>query len=117
MYATKTADPRRKCLLTNVRVFDGTGFADCRSVVIDGGIIGNDPEGADEIIDGKGHFLIPGLVDAHVHLHHEGHLHALASYGITTGHGNVARRQDERAPRKGWSARYQECRVTRDGLR
>jgi hypothetical protein len=70
--------PAPKC------VFDGIGFTDCTSVVIDGDIIGNDPEGADEIVDGKGCFLIPGLIDAHVHLHHEGHLHALASHGITT---------------------------------
>lgn len=84
MSTTKAAEPGRKCLLQNVRVFDGTGFSDCTSVVIDGDIIGNDPEGADEIVDGKGCFLIPGLIDAHVHLHHEGHLHALASYGITT---------------------------------
>jgi imidazolonepropionase-like amidohydrolase len=84
MSATETTGARRKCLLENVRVFDGTSFSDCQSVVIDGGIIGNKPDGADEIIDGKGGFLIPGLIDAHVHLHHEGHLHALASYGITT---------------------------------
>lgn len=84
MFARETPGARRKCLLENVRVFDGTSFTDCQSVVIDGDIIGTNPDGADEIIDGKEHFLIPGLIDAHVHLHHEGHLHALASYGITT---------------------------------
>ncbi|OKP09269.1 hypothetical protein PENSUB_5355 [Penicillium subrubescens] len=84
MSAQDTTGARRKCLLENVRVFDGTSFSDCQSVFIDGETIGNNPDGADETTDGKGGFLIPGLIDAHVHLHHEGHLHALASYGITT---------------------------------
>jgi predicted amidohydrolase len=84
MSATETTGARRKCLLENVRVFERTSFSDCQSVVIDGEIIGSNPDGADEIIHGNGGFLIPGLIDAHVHLHHEGDLHALASYGITT---------------------------------
>lgn len=77
-------EPGRKCLLQNVRVFDGTGFTGCTLVVINGNIIGNDTDGANKILDGKSCFLIPGLIDAHVHLHHEKRLHALASYGITT---------------------------------
>ncbi|KAJ5461862.1 amidohydrolase [Penicillium daleae] len=84
MSAEKPTGNRRKCLLENVRVFNGTAFTDCRSVVIEGDIIGSNSDGADEIIDGQGRFLIPGLIDAHVHLHHEGHLQALAGYGITT---------------------------------
>lgn len=69
----------RVFVLKNVRVFDGVGFSERRSVVIDGDKIGKNSEGASETIDCKGHFLIPGLIDAHVHLHHEGHLHSLAN--------------------------------------
>jgi hypothetical protein len=32
------------------------------------------PRNADETIDGEGHFMIPGLIDSHVRLHHTGHL-------------------------------------------
>ena len=69
MSTTKAAESGRKCLLENVRVCDGTGFTDYTSVVINGDIIRIDPEGADEIVDGKGCFPIPGLIDAHVLLH------------------------------------------------
>ncbi|KAJ5365235.1 amidohydrolase [Penicillium concentricum] len=74
----------RKSVIENVHVFDGAGFTECRFVVIDGGMIGSNPQGAEEIIDRHGRFLIPRLIDAHVHLHHEGHLQELASYGVTT---------------------------------
>ncbi|KAJ5585631.1 hypothetical protein VI817_009022 [Penicillium citrinum] len=80
-----TTGARRVLVLQNARVFDGTGFTECRNVVIVDGQIGQaDSEGDGEIVDCKGSFLIPGLIDAHVHLHHEGHLHTLARHGITT---------------------------------
>lgn len=60
------------------------GFTEPQTVIIHKGITSNDPVNADETIDGKGHFLIPGLIDAHVHLHHIGHLQQLAAYGVTT---------------------------------
>jgi predicted amidohydrolase YtcJ len=60
------------------------GFAEPQTVIIHKIITSNDPGNADETIDGKGHFLIPGLIDAHVHLHHIGHLQQLAAYGVTT---------------------------------
>ena len=76
--------PRRKIVIQNVRVFDGNGLTDFRNVVIDGGIIGTSEEGADEVVDGQGGVLMPGFIDAHVHLHHEGHLRQLAEHGVTT---------------------------------
>lgn len=74
----------RKTVIKNVRVFDGTDITAAQTIVIDGDVIGESPDGADEIIDGNGGILIPGLIDAHVHLHHEGHLKELAQYGVTT---------------------------------
>ncbi|MDT7800121.1 MAG: hypothetical protein QOI78_3554 [Actinomycetota bacterium] len=70
--------------LTNVRVFDGTGLTEPRTVVIDGDTIGDDPAGA-ETVDGGGRVLLPGLVDAHIHLHGRESLEQLARHGVTTG--------------------------------
>lgn len=72
-----------KVALTNVRVFDKDGFSEPRTVVIDGELIGSDPEGA-RVIDCNGGFLLPGFIDAHVHLVGEHDLKQLASFGITT---------------------------------
>jgi imidazolonepropionase-like amidohydrolase len=72
-----------KVALTNVRVFDGHELRERGTVVIDGGVVGNDSTGA-RIIDTDGAALLPGLIDAHVHLLEEGHLQQLAGFGVTT---------------------------------
>ncbi|WP_410620994.1 amidohydrolase family protein [Amycolatopsis sp. cmx-8-4] len=69
--------------VTNVRVFDGTGLTEPRTVVIDGGTIGTDPAGADTV-DGGGGVLLPGLIDTHIHLHGPENLEQLARHGVTT---------------------------------
>lgn len=74
----------KKVLLNNVRVFDGHALSEPRSVVIDGSCIGDDTSDPDEVIDGNGGYLLPGLIDAHVHLDHQGHLEQLAKYGVTS---------------------------------
>lgn len=86
MSTTSTSNRTRtnKIAVTNVRVFDGDRLGDPGTVVIDGGVIGIDPSGA-EIIDANGATLIPGLIDAHVHLHGVETLEQLADYGVTTG--------------------------------
>src|SRR5450755_221282 len=76
-------DPGR-IALRNVRVFDGQRLGDPQTVVIDGDTIGDDPAGAREI-DAQGATLLPGLIDAHVHLHGPHNLDALAAWGVTTG--------------------------------
>ena len=76
-------DRSEKIALTNVRVFDGRELRGPTTVVIEGGIVGNDSAGA-RIIDAGGATLLPGLIDAHVHLLEQRHLQRLAAFGVTT---------------------------------
>ena len=76
-----------KVALTNVRVFDGRQLQPPGTVVIDGARIGTDPAGARgevEVIDGEGGVLLPGLIDAHVHLTDRVTLGRLIVAGVTT---------------------------------
>lgn len=77
------ADTAGKTALTNVRVFDGMSLTERVTVVIDDGVIGTDPAGAD-LVDGNGGVLLPGLIDAHVHLHDAETLDRLCMHGVTT---------------------------------
>ncbi|WP_027758707.1 MULTISPECIES: hypothetical protein [unclassified Streptomyces] len=72
-------------VLLHVRVFDGRELTEPRTVVIDGGVISprTGTSGA-RLVDGTGTPLLPGLIDAHVHLHGADTLAALASHGVTT---------------------------------
>ncbi|MFF1273086.1 amidohydrolase family protein [Streptomyces marokkonensis] len=76
--------PPRTALL-QVRVFDGRALTGPRTVVIDAGVVSpsTDTSGA-RLVDGTGTTLLPGLIDAHVHLHGPDTLAALASHGVTT---------------------------------
>ncbi len=74
---------RPRTAVTNVRVFDGRQLQPLGTVVIEGGRIG--AEGvADRVVDGAGGVLMPGLIDAHVHLHGRHTLEQLAGFGVTT---------------------------------
>jgi imidazolonepropionase-like amidohydrolase len=73
-----------KIALTNVRVFDGQKILDPMTVVIDGELIGSDPTGAVEQ-DCEGAILLPGLIDAHIHMSSMQDLKNMSAYGITTG--------------------------------
>ncbi|HEV2638728.1 MAG TPA: amidohydrolase family protein [Actinocrinis sp.] len=77
-----------RTVLRDVRVFDGDGFGEPSSVVIDGDLIGVEPQAGPDasaaVVDGGGGYLLPGLIDCHIHLVDEGTLHKLASYGVTT---------------------------------
>ena len=70
--------------LTNVRVFDGQRLTDPTTVVIDGSVIGDKADGAQEV-DAAGATLLPGLIDCHLHLSGPQTLDALARWGVTTG--------------------------------
>ncbi|MFI0938484.1 amidohydrolase family protein [Streptomyces sp. NPDC021020] len=78
------AGPGGKVALTNVRVLDGRTLSAPRTVVVDNGVIGVSALGA-RTIDGRGAALLPGFVDAHVHLTDLDTLAALAGHGVTTG--------------------------------
>jgi imidazolonepropionase-like amidohydrolase len=82
--STATRPAAGRTALTGVRVFDGQRLTEPRTVVIDGAVIGSDPSGAREI-DAAGAVLLPGLIDAHIHLHGRDTLQQLASRGVTTG--------------------------------
>jgi imidazolonepropionase-like amidohydrolase len=69
--------------LTNVRVFDGRRLLDPGTVVIEADRIGTDASGA-RVVDCAGSTLLPGLIDAHMHLHGRESLDQLSSAGVTT---------------------------------
>ncbi|KAK8062901.1 amidohydrolase [Apiospora hydei] len=76
-----------RIVIRNVRVFDGEAFVGPQTVVIEGSHIGQarDPADGDEIIDGTGRTVLPGLIDCHVHIADEAQLASCASFGVTTG--------------------------------
>ncbi|QEO13884.1 amidohydrolase family protein [Agromyces intestinalis] len=83
----------RTFTITDARIYDDGRLSEPRSVaVVDGVIASIDaadaadaPPVADvEIVDAAGATLLPGLVDAHVHVHHADHLAALGKAGVTT---------------------------------
>ncbi|KAA2253843.1 amidohydrolase family protein [Solihabitans fulvus] len=70
--------------LRDVRVFDGRELSPPRTVVIDGGVIGTDASGA-RVVEAGGAVLLPGLIDAHIHLYDRDSLRRLRDHGVTTG--------------------------------
>ncbi|MBW8813398.1 MAG: amidohydrolase family protein [Caulobacterales bacterium] len=78
-------------LVRDVRLFDGDRVQEHRSVLFQDGVIVRvsdrrlNAPGA-EVVDGRGRTLLPGLIDAHVHLlgDAEGALRQSARFGVTT---------------------------------
>lgn len=63
---------RTRTLIANTTIFDGTQFHPEKSVLFDNEVIiaiGTDLEAQPDcsVIDGRGHALLPGLIDCHVH--------------------------------------------------
>lgn len=73
----------QKIAITNVRVFNGSGFSEPTTIVIEAGCIGSDASNA-TVIDGRNAVLLPGLIDAHVHCTRREELYKMAKAGITT---------------------------------
>ena len=74
--------------IVNARVFDGTKLQDWTSVRFADGLItecsvASAAQEGDEVIDAGGRTLLPGLIDAHVHLV-PGALAQSLSFGVTT---------------------------------
>jgi imidazolonepropionase-like amidohydrolase len=75
--------------IKNVRVFDGQSIREPIDVYFSKGLICTRDDfekssTAVQDVDGQGGVLLPGLIDAHVHLHGTESLQQLASYGVTT---------------------------------
>ncbi|KAJ2981044.1 hypothetical protein NQ176_g2274 [Zarea fungicola] len=68
--------------IKNVHVFTGIDFTPLTTVFIDGENIATERLGAPEM-DGNGGFLIPGLIDAHLHMRSSDGLDQLAKVGVT----------------------------------
>ncbi|MBA3947344.1 MAG: amidohydrolase family protein [Herpetosiphonaceae bacterium] len=69
--------------ITNVRLFDGKQLTDKCTVVLENGIISHSTA-APATIDGHGGTLLPGLIDAHVHILSEDDMGQGAQWGVTT---------------------------------
>ncbi|MFD4636007.1 amidohydrolase family protein [Lentzea sp. NPDC058436] len=68
--------------IENVRVFDGTAVSAPRRVVFGETVSG---DGAGTVVDGEGKVLLPGLIDAHVHVvRGRTELEDFARAGVTT---------------------------------
>lgn len=78
-----------KFAIANVRVFEGQALSAPRTVFIENGLIGeadNFTLSTDSsIVDGGGATLLPGFIDAHIHLDSPDNLTQLARWGVTTG--------------------------------
>ena len=68
----------------NARVFDGTALSAPRSVHLADGLIVDVPRADSVTMDAAGAALIPGLIDAHVHVDAPGQAGTLAHWGVTT---------------------------------
>lgn len=76
--------PTKITAISNVRIFDGKTIQDPSTLIINGDVIGRPDTTPHETIDAGGLILLPGLIDAHVHLTSREDLAQLAKYGVTT---------------------------------
>jgi len=75
-------------LFQKVRVFDGVRVIPETDVLVQHGKITdigpNLPAGNAKVVDGAGRTLLPGLIDAHVHVHSAESLEQALTFGVTT---------------------------------
>lgn len=82
-------------IIDNVRVFDGTGLTEPRSVALDGGLIVETAAPGARTVDGGGGALLPGLIDTHVHVETLAELETYSRWGVTTALDMAAPRPDK----------------------
>ncbi|OCK75343.1 amidohydrolase [Lepidopterella palustris CBS 459.81] len=74
-----------RTIIKGARIFDGYDFYPARPISIVGGLISDDISGGSAVeIDATGMTLLPGLIDAHVHLFSTAPLTQLIRAGVTT---------------------------------
>lgn len=69
--------------IKNVRAFDGEKLTEPTTVTFENGYI-TESKPADVLIDGEGKTLLPGYIDAHIHLNDVDNLRKAVRCGITT---------------------------------
>lgn len=82
-----TTPPSTTFAIKNVRVFDGNGFSIPQAVLVSGtkiALVGGAAPPGIVTVDGTGKYLLPGLIDSHVHPQSCGALSNLTAYGVTT---------------------------------
>ena len=86
--AKRTVQEPKKTIINNVQLFDGIGMTTPKTIILNNGIItyvGPDNGATAEVqVNGKGKFLVPGLIDSHCHVSTPENLDTMASYGVTT---------------------------------
>ena len=75
---------REATTIENVRVFDGAGLTEPRSLHLEAGLIVDRPPAASRRFDAGGGVLLPGLIDTHVHVESRAELEMAAHWGVTT---------------------------------
>ena len=70
-------------VLRDARVYRDGAFGEPEDLVINGGVIGTGPVDGQELASGG--YLVPGLIDCHIHLHGPETLKSLAACGVTSG--------------------------------
>ncbi|KAJ4009629.1 hypothetical protein NW752_009216 [Fusarium irregulare] len=85
-YRRSTPSPSTRTAIHDIRIYNGRAFTLPRTICLDNGLItslASCPD-APVQINGTGKYLLPGLLDSHVHLSDVHSLEDFTSYGCTT---------------------------------
>ncbi|MEU7474674.1 amidohydrolase family protein [Lentzea sp. NPDC042327] len=81
--------------ITNIHPFTAAHtFGPLGSVTVDNGVI-TGSTGGGELVDGRGGYLLPGLIDTHVHIGHADELTTALHWGVTTALDMGSKRWDD----------------------